>query len=1386
MAVEELKVGVLTAPIGAARWCFSSSLMPRVIGEMGQYVTMLVPFGTPIPTPREGMKTTAVVPSWSPILNNYDGVIGWLKENHADVLHIAVPFSKLDLQCFFDALAPIRKGGLRVIATLMKGELQDQLYRTGLRLCDAVVVRNEVEMRAAVSYGLDATKMLCIPEPALSLTRRSDARTLLGVEEGEMVVVGFVPSAANEEVKEIIKAVESISAEGKEVRAVLVRTDPTVYLNGKDYLRNSTTGYMSGYDSPVIQPVDLPFQIALPHVLGAADAVAFVSGRPTDEMSCALAAALAAGLPVVAPAESLFAEVSGSVLTYDCELPLAQGVRAVLVEKGCREMMKGEARANTGDPRFLDRLMDMYVAMSESDRGDMGEMNALGMPAKNSNIVPKMDAAAVGSGIGERPKGRNQKSTVKSNTPKVLMRLRDNFYSHRGGDTIQLEQQAAGLRNLGIQVDIDVTGKCSMKDYDLVHLANFALRESTQSYAEQCVAAGVPYVVSTFYEDWPKFFTRMSSYFLAGKSYVTSGQPKGKWRELANAVEGMPPAEMWDNSWTANRAAALICSGDGEASVLRKDYPATRSVEVCKLGSDHIARGDGGAMFRAETGLSDFILCVGRFEWRKNQLLLLKAMEESDLPIVFLGGGVTYQPEYLEICRAFRRKGKTVFMDRISPEMLSSAYGAARIHALPSWYELPGLVSLESALAGRNCVGSELGTLRDYLGDLAYYCDPGNVEDIYNAVMGAYYAPVREDLSRCAASYTWSESAAKLLKIYQQVLRNRTDIEWPEQAMPIIESVMPQFVVPEPPMVEPSMVEERIPEQPIIEPSMMMRDNGLTAKSGISAGIQVLREISKEEEMEQANQLLVEESLEAASLRAVEATLTVERIPNLMEPRNTLKAPDGEEEAKRLCDEGDQFVRRGALERGEELFARAKMLAPNFARAPRSLGVVALQRGQQEVAMGHFSEALRIDADDAKSMLGLGSIEWEKGNREQAFDRYLRAAEIKPDEPTAILFLVHSAYAINRLSDLEKALRRFLRECPDNTEMMYCLAGCYYKLNQPSRALGVLDRILRLHPEQEAALELKQKIEEEAGIMSGIDVTPKKEMNQFMANEPESNRPAATVPGLSVPTMQQTVVIEDQPLTVAQSTFARATGARTSQSPTVPVAAPIGVAPNFTAIETAKKKGSYEDAIIACDLILRDGALSETNRAQTLVLKGECLACSGKFDDAVGCFKAAESEPMWRVRALVGLGAVCAAGERYDEAAERFKQALAIRPLCDSALAGLGLCAQQKGMKDEAWNYYERALVMNPANMRALCGIVGFSYELKRLPRAAQLLELYLIENPDDHSIRYSYAGCMYAQGFIEKAMVQLTRILDAEPAHMMALELVERIQSESTMANAV
>ena len=178
------------------------------------------------------------------------------------------------------------------------------------------------------------------------------------------------------------------------------------------------------------------------------------------------------------------------------------------------------------------------------------------------------------------------------------MQCRENAYTQPGGDTVLMDRISEGLRARGVIIDIDSRGAKNPRDYDLIHLFNFALKEQTERLAKQAVQLGVPYVVTTLYEDWPLFFNQMSAQYGALEQYLQLGQAKDRWPELAQAAKAARPSPIWDNSLTANSSSMLIATGEMEAQALRRDYPAVKRVETCLLGGDGFEYEDGGELFR--------------------------------------------------------------------------------------------------------------------------------------------------------------------------------------------------------------------------------------------------------------------------------------------------------------------------------------------------------------------------------------------------------------------------------------------------------------------------------------------------------------------------------------------------------------------------------------------------------------------------------------------------------------------------------------------------------------------------------------------------------------------------------------------------------------------
>ncbi len=213
----------------------------------------------------------------------------------------------------------------------------------------------------------------------------------------------------------------------------------------------------------------------------------------------------------------------------------------------------------------------------------------------------------------------------------------------------------------------------------------------------------------------------------------------------------------------------MLPNAIAELDMLINDFEISPNrAYIIPNGADSLFEHSDGAEFKRKYGLQDFVLCVGRIEPNKNQLMLIRAMKGSGLPLVLIGK--CGDKEYLKRCLN-ESKSEVKFLEAMPHSDLRSAYGAAKVHALPSWRETPGLVSLEAGLAGCNVVVTNRGSTEEYFRDLAFYCEPDDVSSIRSAVIRAFNAPRTRDLAdHIFKNYTWEKAAEKTLDAYKSII----------------------------------------------------------------------------------------------------------------------------------------------------------------------------------------------------------------------------------------------------------------------------------------------------------------------------------------------------------------------------------------------------------------------------------------------------------------------------------------------------------------------------------------------------------------------------------------------------------------------------------------
>jgi glycosyltransferase involved in cell wall biosynthesis len=162
----------------------------------------------------------------------------------------------------------------------------------------------------------------------------------------------------------------------------------------------------------------------------------------------------------------------------------------------------------------------------------------------------------------------------------------------------------------------------------------------------------------------------------------------------------------------------------------------------------------------------DCILCAARIEGRKSTLSLVRAVKDTNYKLVLVGKESQNQKKYVE--QVHLEAGENVvFLGAIPHQDLKQLYQVAKVHALVSWMETPGLSSLEAAVMDCNVVITKKGDTEDYFEDYAFYCDPDDVNSIKLAIDKAYSSPVNPKLKeKILEKYTWEKTAEMTKKAY--------------------------------------------------------------------------------------------------------------------------------------------------------------------------------------------------------------------------------------------------------------------------------------------------------------------------------------------------------------------------------------------------------------------------------------------------------------------------------------------------------------------------------------------------------------------------------------------------------------------------------------------
>ncbi|MEA2720317.1 MAG: hypothetical protein QOJ39_2181 [Candidatus Eremiobacteraeota bacterium] len=357
---------------------------------------------------------------------------------------------------------------------------------------------------------------------------------------------------------------------------------------------------------------------------------------------------------------------------------------------------------------------------------------------------------------------------------KALLVVRPNASTKPGGDVVLAERAAAALRRTGVGVDLVATAVPDAARYDVAHVFGIFEPDVARSQMTAVRATRTPLVLSPTWLDRTALFVmeplvrrelggrngaraeRRIGALLDEERRLCARPGRGALRHLREQAELL---RMCDVALPESEIQAYAC-----ANLLRApDLPYV----VAPCATDDDAFTAASALPRAG------VVCIGRIEPLKNQAGLLLALRDVDVDVTLLGQA--HDPPYLALCRRWANP-RTKFVSRLPYEEMRALLASAAVHALPSWGELPGLVSLDAAAAGAHVVAGTRGSEREYLGPDVHYVDPLDIAGIRAAVLAALERRPRERgdaLEQRVRARTWDGHAHKALDAYVRAIAMR-------------------------------------------------------------------------------------------------------------------------------------------------------------------------------------------------------------------------------------------------------------------------------------------------------------------------------------------------------------------------------------------------------------------------------------------------------------------------------------------------------------------------------------------------------------------------------------------------------------------------------------
>ncbi|MFC6998408.1 glycosyltransferase family 4 protein [Rufibacter roseus] len=176
---------------------------------------------------------------------------------------------------------------------------------------------------------------------------------------------------------------------------------------------------------------------------------------------------------------------------------------------------------------------------------------------------------------------------------------------------------------------------------------------------------------------------------------------------------------------------------------------------------------------------SEFILCVGTLERRKNQLLLLRSWHKAgaSVPLVFIGRKTEYFKEMQAYLAKHQLEDKALFLPYIPFQELPVIYQLATLFVYPSIFEGFGIPIVEALNSGVPVITSTGSCFAEAGGPAARYVSPSDVDAMAQAIQEILASSdLQKQMIKLglehAQTFRPEVTIPQLHQVYEQVLKN--------------------------------------------------------------------------------------------------------------------------------------------------------------------------------------------------------------------------------------------------------------------------------------------------------------------------------------------------------------------------------------------------------------------------------------------------------------------------------------------------------------------------------------------------------------------------------------------------------------------------------------